>query len=185
MLQIRKCAIFKILNVACLADTQNVKLVAAVGDKTKQQQKNGGKMFEENDYDGGDEITAAKVEILKKRLEDIVDRLYSCDDRFPIDNDEVHASITAMANILGVHVPDNALSIKFKLWGAEYVEDVINENLYDVKRIYTGWSQSATFSLLRSLVIEKDFDLLTVGDIADFCYSDYFIKKCEEAGNVL
>ena len=174
---------FRYQSQACLPKAHSAKVVAVRGDK-KQNIRNGSfKMFE--DYEDDSVLHSSKVEILKSRLEDIVDRLYSCDDRFPIDNDEIHASITTMANILGVYVPDNPPSIKFKMYGPEYVEDVINDNLYDVKRIYSGWSQSAAFSYLKGLIIEKDFDLLTIGDIADFCYSDYFIKKCEEAGNVL
>ena len=126
-----------------------------------------------------------KVDELAKRLADVIDRLYSCDYRFPIDNDEIHCSITAMAEILGVTVPDSAPSIKFKMYGAEYVEEVINENLYKVQKLYSGWSQSASLSYLVSVIEEKKFDLLSVGDIADFCYSDYFKQKCEEYGNVL
>lgn len=126
-----------------------------------------------------------KVDELSKRLEDIVDRLYSCDDRFPIDNDEIHCSIKAMAEILKVYVPDNAPSIKFKMYGPEYVEDVINENLYIMKFIYKGWSASGAFTFLRALILEKEFELLTVGDLADFCFSEYFQNKCVEAGNVL
>lgn len=126
-----------------------------------------------------------EIDILKERLEDIVDRLYSNDDGFPLDNDDVDCSIRAMATVLKVYVPKRELCLKFKVWGPEYVEDVINENLTCIKTIYRGWSESAAFTKIRNLMIEKDFDLLTVGDIAEFCYSDYFKLKCEEEGNVL
>lgn len=132
------------------------------------------------------QISAQNIEILSDKLKDIVDRLYYCDeDQYEIDNEELDCSIRSVCHVLDVKIPDHQISIKAKICESERVAKIINHSLYSISKIYSGWSPSSALSFLIELKIKKGFELLTVGDIADFCYSEYFIKKCEEYGNVL
>ena len=135
-----------------------------------------------NPFDEDGILGKHQVDVLRKRLEDLVDRLYVENEE--ISNDEIDLDIREMANILGVYVPHATVSIKLKQFGAEYIEDVINAELYPVKKLYRGWNPNAAFQFLKTVKVEKDHDVLSVGDIADFCFSEYFKQKCEEEGNV-
>lgn len=139
------------------------------------------------DYEGFDPIQEegllrrSEVEELRRRLEDLVDRLYV--ENEIIDKDEIDCDLRAMGVILGVYVPKVTIKLRGKL-DFEYMEDVINENLYNIERLYARWDANAAFSHLKTLKMDNEHDILSVGDLADFCFSDYFRIKCKEAGSV-
>ena len=138
-------------------------------------------MFDLSGFDHYQEeglLRQCDVNVLREKLEDIIDRLYSNDHE--IDNDEVDLSIRKMADILGVYVPKNTLEIKLGDYRFEFIEDKIKsfENLETIYFFYRTPKEAIEYLLMYS---DKLVEIgLTEHDISDFCNSDFFKNRSNE-----
>jgi hypothetical protein len=135
-------------------------------------------MFDRDDYGFDpleDYIKPAQAEELSKDLANIIDRFYHGGSDDDSDFEEMEISIRHMADILNVRVP------KIKSKPPEYVEEMIELYICKPEHIYNHATPYASLSYIRMFLSMELKGILTEKDIYDFCYSDFYKRKREEA----
>ncbi len=130
-----------------------------------------------NPFDEDGILGKHQIDVLRERLEDIVDRLY--DKEITADFDEIDCSIRSMADVLGVYVPRGSLS-QYQRFGHAYIEDLI-KTFNDLENLYWLFPNPEKAINYLMLDVKTLGELgLTKKDICDFCSSDFFRNRCIE-----